>query len=281
MIGVDTTHMNAIQSATQGTRRLWKRYEVKYLVDPTTADRLKAYCRTNLMPDPYARKCPGWEYPVLSVYLDSDDRTLLRSTLAGEPDRFKLRVRGYTGMQDRLPEIPLFDEIKRKAYGIVFKTRTRRMAGQPILANAAVTGVAASMQISAAGGNGAKPQTPTAAVNGGLEMDRFSSVQQRVKARPMIGVFYLRQAFEDQAATGVRISFDRELHYGLFSTDELGGRIMWRPTRVNAVVLEIKFTNTFPFWVQDFIHRANLVRRGVCKYVICSMAAMGRPVDLQ
>ena len=43
--------------------------------------------------------------------------------------------------------------------------------------------------------------------------------------------------------------------------------------RHGGVVLEIKFTNTYPFWVSQMIHRIAVLRRGVCKYVTCFRAA--------
>jgi hypothetical protein len=46
------------------------------------------------------------------------------------------------------------------------------------------------------------------------------------------------------------------------------------------VILEIKFTNTFPFWIRDIIHRSELARRGVCKFLMCSQAARGMDLNM-
>ncbi|MCH7719863.1 MAG: methyltransferase [Planctomycetes bacterium] len=40
-----------------------------------------------------------------------------------------------------------------------------------------------------------------------------------------------------------------------------------------GVVLELKFTNSYPFWVANMLGRVEVIRRGVCKYVICARAA--------
>ena len=45
---------------------------------------------------------------------------------------------------------------------------------------------------------------------------------------------------------------------------------------MSGVVLEVKFTSTFPRWVADLIRRFDLQRRSVPKYVLC-LSAEARP----
>jgi hypothetical protein len=94
-------------------------------------------------------------------------------------------------------------------------------------------------------------------------------------------VFYLREAFEEIGINRVRITFDRSLHYGLFSQDD-PRREMWWPVNMGGVILEIKFTDTYPSWLSDLVHRSDLQRRGICKYAMCSQGAgitAGSPMD--
>ena len=49
-------------------------------------------CAPFTEPDNFAALCKGYRYPICSLYLDSPDLALYRQTVAGEKDRFKLRV---------------------------------------------------------------------------------------------------------------------------------------------------------------------------------------------
>jgi len=66
---------------------------------------------------------------------------------------------------------------------------------------------------------------------------------------------------------------DRDLHYGLLARPGNGETTTWWPVNPGGVVLEIKFTNSYPFWVANMLRSVEVLRRGVCKYVICSRAA--------
>jgi hypothetical protein len=66
---------------------------------------------------------PSRDYPIVSLYLDSDDLLLCRESLTGHKNRFKLRIRSYTDE----PEYPRFFEIKRRINTIIMKSRARVM----------------------------------------------------------------------------------------------------------------------------------------------------------
>jgi hypothetical protein len=104
-------------------------------------------------------------------------------------------------------------------------------------------------------------------------LNEFLGLRMRLSAKPVVGVFYMREAYECDGLERVRVTFDRELHYGILGSPVKGRHDMWWPVRLPGVILEIKFTNTFPFWVADFIRRGELIRRGVCKYKLCAQEA--------
>ncbi|MCK4660098.1 MAG: polyphosphate polymerase domain-containing protein [Phycisphaerae bacterium] len=237
----------------------WQRYEAKYLITESQAAEIRRHCLGHLPPDPYSLHQPGYEYPILSTYLDSPSRTLLQATLSRQVKRYKLRVRTYREFREVPDDLPAFFEIKRKIHGIVHKTRARvesELAGSLLWSRGSL--LDGEEEIDA----------PTLA-----NMNEFLHLRERIGADPVVGVFYTREAYEGDSADRIRVTIDRDLHYGLLAPPGNGKREMWWPASSGVVILEVKFTNTYPFWVADMLRRVEVLRRGVCKYVICSRAA--------
>ncbi len=237
----------------------WHRYEVKYLVSEAQATEIGHYCRDHMPPDPYAAYQAGYEYPILSTYLDSPSGALLQQTLLRQVSRYKLRMRTYRRCDQSPDGLPAFFEIKRKINGIVHKTRARLESrqAQPLLW---------AGQVLFDGTAQCDPATQ-------MNVNEFQQLRCRLGANPVIGVYYRREAYEGNSADRLRITLDRDLQYGLLAPPGNGQRDMWWPANLGSVILEVKFSNTYPFWVADMLRRVEVVRRGVCKYVICSRAA--------
>ena len=237
----------------------WQRCEAKYLVSENQAAEIQRYCRDHLPADPHASLEAGYVYPIVSIYLDSASRLLLQHTIDKQPKHYKLRVRTYRDRGAPTNGLPEYFEIKRKTGGVVHKTRARLQAqdGDELL------------------------WSDRSHVTSGCDYDRateanvhkFLELRRRIRAEPVIGVFYMREAYEGISAERVRVTLDRNLHYGILARPDDGGRDMWWPANPGGVILEIKFTNVYPFWVMDMLRRVEVARRGVCKYLICSRGA--------
>ena len=239
----------------------WQRYELKYLVDEHLAARVRAVCERFMKLDPYSDSQSDREYPIHSVYFDSSDRVLAQSVVDRCSNRYKLRVRRYRGLYENAAELPTYFEVKRKNYGVVHKTRTRLTSQD-------------SERLLETGFDSFYP--PDAEPEIVERLSEFLRLRSRLRAQPVIAVFYTREAYENRD-DGVRISFDRNLHYGVMDDDGERTRELWWPVPLSGIILEIKFTNTYPFWIRDLIGRSELARRGVCKYLICSQASRGIP----
>lgn len=242
-------------------RRLlkWKRYELKYLITEAQAAEVRRCCRAHLPTDPYAQRQAGFQYPILSVYLDSPTRELLRMTVERQVQRFKLRVRTYRGYRKSASGLPAFFEIKRKSHGIVHKTRARV---SPELADTLLWNQRAFLE------RRTECDAPTYE-----NVNEFLQLRSRLQANPVVGVYYAREAYEGNSMNRLRVTLDRNLHYGVQSAPGNGHADMWWQANPGGVILEIKFTGTYPFWVTDMLHRVEVLRRGECKYAICSRAA--------
>jgi hypothetical protein len=237
----------------------WQRYEVKYLISERRAAEVSRYCLDYLPPDRHSAGRPNNEYPVLSVYLDSPSRELLQYTLNKQMERFKLRARTYREYNKPANGLPAFFEIKRRADGVVQKTRAR-----------VERAVADSLLWEGCAPSDEWGDCDTATR---MNLNEFLGLRSRIGARPILGTYYVREAYEGISAERIRITLDRNLHYGLLSPPGSRQQDMWWQVDAGGVVLEIKFNNAYPFWVADMLRRLEIVRRGVCKYVICSRAA--------
>lgn len=227
----------------------FSRYECKYLVDRLLVPRIREYLRPFTRPDGFAAVDGQNHYPVCSLYLDSGDLRLYMQTVGGEKNRFKLRVRTYSDD----PTAPAFFEVKSKVNNIVHKRR----AGLPrAKARALLNDGRTAWQLGLAGEQ--------------LEdVETFIHHVARVAARPVLRVKYLREAYESTGNEPVRVTIDTDLVHAVTLNDDLGhhsGR--WVGTPLDDVILEIKFTECFPWWVQDLVRAFGLHQQAVPKYVL-------------
>ena len=91
-----------------------QRFEAKYLLRPVQRDLVRDYVAGYSRPDSH-----NAVYAVTSVYYDSPGWALFRSSLNGDKNRFKLRVRTYGDAMDAV----CYAEIKQRIDRIVTKHR--------------------------------------------------------------------------------------------------------------------------------------------------------------
>ena len=236
---------------TQGPLN-WCRHELKYAIDEVRATAIASYIRPLVPPDAHG----GGSYCLESLYLDSADLRLCRESLEGVKNRFKLRIRTYGDC----PETPRSFEIKSRMNRIIYKSRSwvRPADGVALLGGERMDAIEHRIQ---ADGN----------------LDRFLYYHNLIRSRPAMGVRYFRQAFEGGLGNRLRITFDRNLEYntavraGLHVWD--GG---WRPYPGRPIILEIKFTGQFPFWLGEMIRRFGLRDQSFSKYAFSVREACRR-----
>ena len=93
-----------------------KRYELKYLINRQQTDYLKQKLEGHMQPDEYGKTS------IASLYYDTPDARLVRASLEKPLFKEKIRLRSY-GMADSAS--PVYLELKRKAWGIVYKRRVQ------------------------------------------------------------------------------------------------------------------------------------------------------------
>ena len=220
------------------------RYELKYRISESETAAIEQFIKLYIQLDRYSKLRPDGYYPILSLYLDSKDLRLCRETLEGKKNRFKLRVRSYSG----LPEAPCFFEIKRRINNIILKSRAK-------VKREDVVGLLRGRPFSSH-----KYETDLKALK------QFQLYMSYISANPVLRLRYMRKAYENESASRVRITFDRKLHYNITGETNLmfKGR-EWRRTAMNFIVLEIKFTERYPAWLNRMVKHFDLKQRRLSK----------------
>jgi hypothetical protein len=226
------------------------RFEQKYIVSEEIALQIRSFVRSYLELDENGVGKPDYSYPVHSLYLDSEDLKLYWSTINGEKNRFKLRLRFYNNH----PDTPVFFEIKRRMNNCIMKQRggVRRDAVDLLLAGHLPE---ASHLVSK------DPKQVSA-------LQHFCQLMQDIQAIPKVHIGYLREAYVPHDDNSARLTLDRHVRSepeltARLSTEMENATVVWG----RDVVLELKFTNRFPDWFRELVHVFGLRQCGAAKYV--------------
>ena len=228
-------------------RTSWYRYEIKYLISELKAAAIEQFVRPYMRLDRYCKLQPSGSYPLVSLYLDSEDLRLCRESVEGHKNRFKLRIRSYSDERD----YPRFFEIKRRVNTIIIKDRARVIPSSvaPLI-------------------SGRFP-LPQGSVRERQTLEQFLFYMTSINAKPVVRTRYQRQAFEDIVNNMVRVTFDRDVSYNVTSEPEVGldGQGWQRMLLNSVVILEIKFTGRYPVWLGQMVKYFGLRQQSVSKYV--------------
>lgn len=227
-----------------------QRYEHKYIIPEDTALAVRDFVRSYLEIDEFGATQPMLSYSVHSLYLDSKDLKLYTSTINGDKNRYKLRLRFY---EDR-PGAPVYFEIKRRLDNTISKERAgiRREAVDAVLAG----------HLPSADELVSRDPKQLAAIQ------NFHRLMTTINAIPMAHVAYLREAWISRESNSVRVTMDRQVRCDPEPTARLRAE-MNSPTLVfgNKVILELKFTNRYPDWFRELTRVFGLMQCGAAKYV--------------
>lgn len=226
-----------------------QRFEQKYMLDEEQAVAIREFLLAHLELDENGVNKPNFSYPVHSLYLDSGSLDTFWSTINGDKNRYKLRLRFYNDE----PDSPVFFEIKRRMNNCILKQRggVRKVAVPWLLS-----------------GHLPAPEhllrnDPKALV----VIHNFLQLLERIQARPLAHVAYLREAYVDPRSDHVRVTLDRAVRTEarlkpVFATT------MHNPSLPfgERVILELKFTDRFPAWCRELVETFGLMQCGAAKY---------------
>ncbi len=226
-----------------------QRFELKYLIDEAITPGMREFLRCYLELDDYGVGQPDFAYPVHSLYLDSDGLQTFHDTINGTKNRFKLRLRYY----DDHPDTPVFFEVKGRVDNCILKQRcgVRRDA----------VGILLAGQLPEPAHLLSREPRHLAA------LQRFNYLMHKLQARPKAHNSYLREAWVSPTDNSVRVTFDRQVRIEPFFRAE-AVTTLTNPVPIysDVVILELKFTNRFPNWLEELVCCFNLMRSASAKY---------------
>jgi hypothetical protein len=240
-----------------------KRYERKYVVSEDKARDIRQFIACHVEPDEYLTPDMPRGYPVYSLYLDSPRLSLYEATAQGMMNRFKLRIRYYNDV----PDTPIFFEVKRRLNQIVRKLRVgvKRQSMMRILAG--VLPCASDLY---------KPHARTHAQDM-YALNEFCRLRAQLRALGTLIVGYHREAYLDPIGKS-RVTFDRDLMAKQF--DPQRGLVLDLDPVIpedSGVIMELKYVDRLPLWMQSLIRQFRLERQSVPKYG-WSVQSVGEPV---
>ena len=212
-----------------------QRVEWKYILNAEQTEFFCARLKGHMEPDAYGLTT------IQSLYYDTPDRRLVRTSIEKPEFKEKIRLRAYGRATD---ESPVYLELKRKAFGIVYKRRVqatvpevkRFFAGESVL-------------------------------DEGGQIDReityFRDYYKELV--PACMILYDRTAYEEPDGD-LRLTIDRNPRY---RTDALSfdhapvGIPLLNP---GDTILEIKVQDTIPLWLVRILSEGKIRRGSISKY---------------
>ncbi|MBU0561155.1 MAG: polyphosphate polymerase domain-containing protein [Bacteroidetes bacterium] len=230
------------------------RLEYKYLVPLSSVNHIRKRLFPYVDIDEFASECLDNTYTVRSIYFDTSQLSFYHEKIDGLQIRKKIRIRGYNDYRENNI---VFLEIKRKNDNYINKNRSPIMFHN--VSEFLNTKDFDSFILTNYG---------TTASYSDAEMFIHNIHSSQLK--PIILVVYEREAYTFKFDDRLRITFDKNLRYvllpsiaKLYSDEE-----MYYPLQ-KYFILEIKFSNGFPSWLQRILMDFNLGRMALSKYTIC------------
>ncbi len=217
-------------------RDVFKRYELKFLLDHDQKERLLTEIEGRMTPDSYGRTT------IRNIYYDTDNYRIIRASLAKPLYKEKLRMRSYRCAG---PDDTVFVELKKKYDGIVYKRRVALPLNE------------AGSWLEGASHPGASTQITD-------EVDYFLDFYTGLK--PKAFITYEREAYQTLGRSDFRITLDENI---LYRSDclNLGSRAFGRPLiPEDSTLMELKIPESMPVWMADFLTKQGICRVTYSKY---------------
>ena len=222
----------------------FRRFEFKYLLPLTTADRLVPELLDYMIWDPYTKD--NGAYDVFSLYYDSPSFKNYYEKLAGILYRSKQRVRFYEPVLSNNKYI--FLEIKNKVGDIIIKERTGLSFKQFIKFLKDPLG---SLSLNTLNDEALRS---------------FVTDMFKLNLNPVVLISYKRKALYDKSNPNFRVTFDYNIKATYPDLKEDLSNLAYKDVWPDIVVLEVKYNGLMPYWFYNLINKYKLVRGGFSKY---------------
>lgn len=215
------------------------RHEVKYLLTQQQEHDILRRISEYMTEDRYSGQT------ISSLYCDSDDDVLIRTSLDKPVYKEKLRLRAYGTPTD---DSKVFLEIKKKFKGVVYKRRAEMTCAQAY--DYLVTG----------------RQPPCESYNDRQVMQEIEWLVKRDGLKPKAAVFYYRRAFFGSDDHELRLTLDKNVRYRLDDTDLRSGTDGIQLGHQPFCVMEIKSAAAVPLWLAGILSELEIHPGSFSKY---------------
>ena len=211
-----------------------KRYEWKYILSAAQTDAFVARLEGHMEPDAYGLTT------IASLYYDTPDYRLIRESIEKPEFEEKIRLRAYGRATDRTP---VYLELKRKAYGIVYKRRVQATV----------------------------PEAEQF-FSGTLNLDENGQIDREITyfrdyyhtLVPACMILYDRTAYCEPDGD-LRLTIDRNPRYRVdafrFDSDPVGKPLL----HAGDTILELKVQDVIPLWLVQILSDLNIKRGSISK----------------
>ncbi len=226
---------------------LFRRMELKYLIDRTTRTALTRDLRAFMQPDKHTEQ--DGSYIVRSLYFDTQAYKAYHEKMSGAAIRHKLRVRAYGADPSQAEFVRL--EVKSRYVSFIYKITV----DVPIWRYGEIEPALLGYEL-----------PPEWILNDANVSKEFFRLQRQLNMQPMILVQYRREAYERRELNRVRVNFDDQL-MATRHLDLLGPLVGARPLlRHGNCIFEIKVDGAMPFWLHMLIGKYNLQNEAISKF---------------
>lgn len=214
---------------------IFKRYEIKYMLDRNQLSRLKKEMEKHMIADVHGRSI------ICSLYFDTPNYLLIRRSMDHPMYKEKLRLRSY-GVADK--DTTVFVELKKKYDSVVYKRRVGMKESEAcdyLLNHKTIM----DTQIT-------------------REIDYCMGLYD--KLAPAMLLSYEREAYYAKDDHEFRVTFDQNILWRDYDLSLCKG-IYGNPIlKDNQVLMEVKTAGAIPLWMVRFLRENNIYKTSFSKY---------------
>ncbi len=218
-----------------GTKMVFKRYELKYLMTQAQKAHLLAVMEPYMTLDEFGRSS------IRNIYFDTPNFRLIRRSLEKPIYKEKLRVRSY-GRAENTDSV--FIELKRKYKSVVYK---RRLCLTEAEADACL-----------------KRKLPLPDTQIGNEI--CYTLEYYKNLSPAVFLSYEREAFYSKDGGDFRVTFDENICFRqtelTLDSEPWGSPIL----EANQVLMELKTSGGLPLWMVQALSKEGIWKTSFSKY---------------
>jgi len=218
------------------TAMIFKRYELKYLMDREQTEGLLESMDGRMVLDGYGHS------QINNIYLDTDNYLLARRSIERPPYKEKLRFRSYGAADD---DSEVFVELKKKYESVVYKRRLSMPLSEAMEWFTTDTDRFPHTQI-------------------GNEIDYLRHRYPGIC--PAMLLCYEREAYRSLDGSDLRITLDTNIRAGTDSVDlrNISGTRRVMPD--GYTLMEVKTMYGFPGWLNSALEENGIVKTSFSKY---------------